>query len=221
MFGWKAKPVGQPHSVIDVDTELQGPLKSRGYMEIRGRVIGPIEHEGTVVIAAEGYCQGGIHASEVVIAGEVRGDVVVTDKLRIKAGGKLSGDAVCSSLAIEPGATFNGRNRVGESPRPAYAGPEYAVKNPPLTGEPSFTGRKDALRILHEPVDGPALESLTAEPTTFKEAGPAASTPTVEREAVAAEPVAPADAEADDMAFHGTFRGGRFGRSVNAQAANQ
>lgn len=111
-FGKKAVRNGESHSVIDTHTEIRGPIKSRGMMEIRGRVVGDIEHDGSLVVASGACCVSNIRATQLEIAGEVRGEVEVTGKLIIQDGGCLHGDAMCGSLVVQAGGALNGRNRM-------------------------------------------------------------------------------------------------------------
>lgn len=125
MFGWRRKPLSHPYSIIDRDTEIRGPLHSRGVMEIRGFVIGEIVHRGNLVVAPGGICTGNVQADELYLRGEVHGDVAVTGTLRIGNGGQLFGDASCRRLIIDAGGRFVGKNLSGseeESPAEAPAG---------------------------------------------------------------------------------------------------
>lgn len=115
MFGWRRNRYGEPNSLIDRDTVIEGPLQSRGVMEIRGRVTGAVVHNGRLIVAQGGCCGGPVQADELHIYGEVQGDVNVAGILHIGNGGSLNGDVTCGRLVVDAGGTFLGRNRVGEA----------------------------------------------------------------------------------------------------------
>ena len=121
MFGWRRKPDAQPHSVIDRGTEVHGPVRSRGTLEVRGCIRGEVAHEGKLVVAPGGICSGPVRSVDLYLLGEIHGDVTVTGTLRIGKGGQLFGDADCRRLVIDPGGRFVGLNRSESAARPAGA----------------------------------------------------------------------------------------------------
>lgn len=139
MFGWRWKQDAQPYSVIDRGTEVQGPIRSRGVLEVRGQVRGAVAHEGRMVVTPGGVCYGPVRSDELYLQGEIHGDVTVTGTLRIGNGGQLYGDADCRRLVIDPGGCFVGINRselegraAGPSsvPAPDGAAPDGAAPAP-------------------------------------------------------------------------------------------
>ncbi len=110
-FGWRWKQDALPYSVIDRGTEVQGPIRSRGVLEVRGHVRGAVIHEGRMVVAPGGVCSGPVRSDDLYLQGEIHGDVTVTGTLRIGNGGQLYGDADCRRLIIDPGGCFVGINR--------------------------------------------------------------------------------------------------------------
>lgn len=130
-FGWRWKQDALPYSVIDRGTEVQGPIRSRGVLEVRGHVRGAVIHEGRMVVAPGGVCSGPVRSDDLYLQGEIHGDVTVTGTLRIGNGGQLYGDADCRRLIIDPGGCFVGINRSELEGR--AAGPTAA----PAGGAPS------------------------------------------------------------------------------------
>ncbi len=143
MFGWRRKLDTQPHSVIDRGTEVHGPIHSRGTLEVRGHIRGPVIHDGKLVVAPGGVCAGPVRSVDLYLQGEIHGDVTVTGTLRIGNGGQLFGDADCRRLVIDPGGRFVGINRSDAEGQPAgdatAADPARQDGRPPAlepSGEP-------------------------------------------------------------------------------------
>ena len=64
--------------------------------------------DNKVTIGPNGRVQAGIRAREVVILGQVQGNVEATDKVDIRKDAKLVGDITTSRISIEDGALFKG-----------------------------------------------------------------------------------------------------------------
>ena len=88
---------------------LQGPL----YIE--GQVNGNILSEAEVVIGPNGYVQGEVRASHMVVNGRVEGRIVCED-IDIMSSGVAKGELYCENMAIESGGRFIGQSFVGEVP---------------------------------------------------------------------------------------------------------
>ena len=84
---------------------------------------GTIEsQENKVTIGPNGRVQAGIRAREVVILGQVQGNVEATDKVDIRKDAKLVGDITTSRISIEDGALFKGSIDIKKSePKTAAA----------------------------------------------------------------------------------------------------
>jgi len=113
--------------VIDRGTEVHGPIHSRGILEVRGHVRGPITHDGRLIVAPGGVCSGPVRSVDLYLQGEIHGQVTVTGTLRIGNGGQLYGDADCRRLVIDPGGCFVGINRSEAEGRQAMASAEHAA----------------------------------------------------------------------------------------------
>lgn len=151
MFGWRRKLDTQPHSVIDRGTEVHGPIHSRGTLEVRGHIRGPVIHDGKLVVAPGGVCAGPVRSVDLYLQGEIHGDVTVTGSLRIGNGGQLFGDADCRRLVIDPGGRFVGINRSDAEGQPA--GDATAAGSPPPPAQPA-----PSAPAARRPVAAPAAD---------------------------------------------------------------
>ena len=88
---------------------IKGEISGSESLFIDGRVEGTINlNDNRVTIGRNGNVTANVSAKEVVVMGKLHGNVVVTDRVDIRAEGSLSGDVVAHRLSIEDGAFFKG-----------------------------------------------------------------------------------------------------------------
>ena len=104
----------QPSNVIGTGTQLRGTLTGSGQYLVRGRVEGNGEIEGSVVLMAGAVWKGNIAADNVIVAGELQGDVTVLDKLELTASAVIHGDLAGPTIAIAEGAVYQGQVRTAK-----------------------------------------------------------------------------------------------------------
>jgi cytoskeletal protein CcmA (bactofilin family) len=75
---------------------------------IDGTIKGDLTGDSGVVIGLQGSIEGNICASEVVVYGNVTGNIE-TQKLELKKGSTLNGDISVTHLVTEQGCSFNGK----------------------------------------------------------------------------------------------------------------
>lgn len=104
-------------NTIAEGTCLRGDLQGPGGFRVDGRIEGSIEAEGAVIIGEKGAALGGVVARDVVVFGEVRGDVVVSGHLEIGPHGRIIGDVTTGSFRMHTGGTFRGTSRMADEAR--------------------------------------------------------------------------------------------------------
>jgi cytoskeletal protein CcmA (bactofilin family) len=62
-----------------------------------------------LVIDEEAVVNANIHASRVIIRGQVKGDVSAAEKVEVTVTGKLAGNVSAPEIYMETGCVFNGR----------------------------------------------------------------------------------------------------------------
>jgi cytoskeletal protein CcmA (bactofilin family) len=88
---------------------IKGEITGSESLYIDGKVEGTINlNDNRVTIGRNGDVKANVSAKEVVVMGKLHGNVVVTDRVDIRAEGALSGDVVAHRLSIEDGAYFKG-----------------------------------------------------------------------------------------------------------------
>jgi cytoskeletal protein CcmA (bactofilin family) len=116
-------------SVLGPGVIWEGKLSGTGGVRIEGTFEGQIALRGMLVVGESGRvtCEN-IRASTVIVAGAVRGNIT-TQKLEIRATGRVWGDVVTTSFVTEDGAFLRGQIRM-EDHVELDLGPENGAETP-------------------------------------------------------------------------------------------
>ena len=126
MFGGKEKtkdieaPVINKSTSKDIKTLIGEGCKVEGnfyiptFTRVDGTVKGDLTGESGIIIGLQGRVIGNICASDVVIYGNVEGNIEAK-KLELKKGAAVSGDVTVNHLITELGSKFNGRCSMNET----------------------------------------------------------------------------------------------------------
>jgi len=125
MFRRNTQPVNessQPVQAVERITSVlgsgviwHGSINGSGGVRIEGAFEGEIALRGMLVIGETGRvtCEN-IRANTVIVAGAVRGNIT-TQKLEIRASGRVWGDVVTTAFVTEDGAFLRGQIRMEEA----------------------------------------------------------------------------------------------------------
>jgi cytoskeletal protein CcmA (bactofilin family) len=99
-------------SVLGPGVIWEGKVSGAGGVRIEGSFEGQIALSGMLVVGESGRvtCEN-IRAGTVIVAGAVRGNII-TQKLEIRATGRVWGDVVTTSFVTEDGAFLRGQIRM-------------------------------------------------------------------------------------------------------------
>ena len=98
-----------PNAVIGKNLIIKGEVSGTEPLLIEGQIEGTINVNGYYVgIGPSGKVKATINAAEVVVRGNVNGNLQVSERLEIRSGGSVNGDIVTRRLSIEEGAYFHG-----------------------------------------------------------------------------------------------------------------
>ncbi len=75
---------------------------------IDGTIKGNLTGDSGIVIGHSGKIEGSVCASEVIVYGNVEGNIE-TNRLELKKGSRVNGDIVANNLITEQGCSFNGK----------------------------------------------------------------------------------------------------------------
>ena len=107
-------PKEEINAFLGKDTEFEGKFSFTGAVRIDGKFNGEIESSGTLIVGETATMQSQIHVADMIISGEVHGDVVAENKVEISVPGKLFGNIQTPKLVIEEGVIFEGKCRMQE-----------------------------------------------------------------------------------------------------------
>ena len=102
-------------SVLGSGVIWHGSINGSGGVRIEGAFEGEIALRGMLVVGETGRvtCQN-VRANTVIVAGAVRGNIT-TQKLEIRATGRVWGDVVTTAFVTEEGAFLRGQIRMEET----------------------------------------------------------------------------------------------------------
>ena len=96
-------------ATIGKAVKITGQIYSKEDLYVDGDVEGTIElQEHRLTIGPNGKVHSNIKAREVVILGNVQGNVEASDKLEVHKDARVVGDIKTARIMIEDGAYFNG-----------------------------------------------------------------------------------------------------------------
>ena len=138
-----------PHRVPDADSrntatigkavKIVGQIYTKEDLNVDGDVEGTIEStDNKVTIGTTGRVQASVKAREVVIFGQVQGNVEAADKVDIRREAKLVGDITTARISIEDGALFKGSIDI-KKPEPKAAAASAPAASASATATPAAT----------------------------------------------------------------------------------
>jgi cytoskeletal protein CcmA (bactofilin family) len=109
---------GDVTAFVGDGTEVEGKLAFRGTVMLDGRFTGEITTTDTLIVGDKGVVKATVHVGVLVVSGEVAGAVTASERVEVRAGGRLYGDVETRVLVVEEGGTLEGQCRM-RSARPA------------------------------------------------------------------------------------------------------
>ena len=96
-------------SVIGPTLVFRGELSADEDLVIEGTIEGTIaHHKKNLTIGKKGRVTADIHASSVIVEGELYGDIHSDGLVSLASGAMVNGNIYCARLVLQEGARFNG-----------------------------------------------------------------------------------------------------------------
>jgi cytoskeletal protein CcmA (bactofilin family) len=96
-------------SVVSAGLRVKGEISGNEDLLVNGIVECPIQlEEKMLTVGPRGKLTANVVAREVIVFGEVKGNLVVRDRIQIKKEGSVEGDLKAGGIVIEDGASFKG-----------------------------------------------------------------------------------------------------------------
>jgi len=107
----KQQPIRSKNvSVIGPTLVFKGELSADEDLVIEGTIEGTIaHHKKNLTIGKEGRVTADIHASSVLVEGELNGDIHSDGLVSLAGGAMVIGNVYCARIVMEEGAQFNGK----------------------------------------------------------------------------------------------------------------
>ncbi|MCJ7679198.1 MAG: polymer-forming cytoskeletal protein [Candidatus Aminicenantes bacterium] len=95
---------GRITGFFDKDTEIQGDLQFKGSFRIDGRFKGTIRSDSILIIGDQGKVEADIQIGNIIINGEVKGNIHAKERAEINSKGRVFGTISSPKLVVDEGA---------------------------------------------------------------------------------------------------------------------
>ena len=107
----KGKATGST-SLLSKKVKIEGEIQGDEDLHVEGHFKGSIKISGNIFVGPTGVVEADVEADNIVIHGQVSGNVTARKQLQIKSSGKLLGDCTARTIEIKEGALFEGRSKM-------------------------------------------------------------------------------------------------------------
>jgi cytoskeletal protein CcmA (bactofilin family) len=102
-------PLARTLALLGPTIVVKGEITSDEDLQIDGRVEGPVSLRGhRLTVGRSGQLSSEVTAREVIVYGNVSGNLRARDRVEIKKDGRVIGDIATARISIEDGAYFKG-----------------------------------------------------------------------------------------------------------------
>jgi len=100
-------------SLIAADVDIEGKIEGAGHVRIAGNFKGDINVQGNLTIEVGAKVTGQVRANQVVVAGELHGNIESATQVELLQSGAIVGDVKVGSLTVANGARMKGSVEFG------------------------------------------------------------------------------------------------------------
>jgi cytoskeletal protein CcmA (bactofilin family) len=94
-------------TIIAEDCKVEGNIECKEFIRIDGLTLGNVNSTCGLVIGQKGSVKGDIRSKELIVYGQIDGDIFV-DNLILKNSGSIIGNMQVKSFQVENGAFYKG-----------------------------------------------------------------------------------------------------------------
>ncbi len=106
-----------PATYIAPTTTIVGTITGQGAYLFCGTIEGDCDIEGPVQLAQGGRWKGTMRATDIIVSGEVDGDVIGRERVEVSGTAKIRGSLSGHSVAVAEGAVIDGEIKVSSGGR--------------------------------------------------------------------------------------------------------
>jgi cytoskeletal protein CcmA (bactofilin family) len=100
-------------SVLAAGLTIEGTISGNGDVRIAGQFHGDVHVEGSLTIESGAKLIGGVRASNVIIDGELEGNIDAASRVELRSTGVLNGNLNTGSLTVAAGSRMRGQVEFG------------------------------------------------------------------------------------------------------------
>ena len=116
-------------SLLSKKVKIEGDIQGDEDLRVEGHFKGTIKVVGDLYVGQSGVVLADIEADNIVVQGQVTGNVLARNQLEIQSSGRLMGDCTAKSIDIREGAIFEGRSSMLRSTATPGAGVSTAAQS--------------------------------------------------------------------------------------------
>ncbi len=110
----KGKATGTT-SLLSKEVKIEGDIQGNEDLQVDGQLKGSIKIDGDIFVGPTGTIEADVEAENIVVQGQITGNVLARKQLQIQSSGKLLGDCIAQTIDIKEGALFEGRSKMIKS----------------------------------------------------------------------------------------------------------
>jgi cytoskeletal protein CcmA (bactofilin family) len=100
-------------SVISAGLTIEGKITGSGHVRVGGKFKGDVQVEGNVHIDSGARVEGQVRATEILISGELLGNIEGARRVELQQGGTITGDVKAGWLTVAAGSRMRGQVEFG------------------------------------------------------------------------------------------------------------
>jgi len=108
---------------LDEGTEIEGRYACAGTVMLNGRLRGEINARDTLIIGESGSVHASVYAGNLVVHGEIVGNITATQRVELKSGARITGDIQAPVIVMEEGVFLEGQCHMSKAVLPGDAAP--------------------------------------------------------------------------------------------------
>jgi cytoskeletal protein CcmA (bactofilin family) len=106
---------GRITAFLDEESEIEGRYMCSGTVVFDAKFSGEITSRGTLIIGERGVVHANVQAVNLVVRGEVVGDVFASERVELKKTARVIGNIEAPVIVMEEGAVHEGHSRMAKA----------------------------------------------------------------------------------------------------------
>ncbi len=136
-------------TIISASMKVEGDLASQGNVLIEGMVEGSLKTDKDLRVGEQAKITANVNAANAVVAGEVMGNVICSDRLELESTARIQGDITTRILVVSAGAIVNGKMSLAEAvvEKPARGRSRRNVEEPVMEAVEEETEEEQEMAV--------------------------------------------------------------------------